>query len=165
MKCHIIGHFIRDFNVDLDKKKTSEKEIERYSISEYRVRNISNDCLRVLLTYQEFGYIETEQFFAMNTANAVSTMKEQAYARHRDTNVGDLNSWISVINKCFNLLLPVFEKLRTSKGVYWFKQRFSLIVPLFKIGTFLKEKNMLPKGANSFLWEKFLMIWDITFTA
>ena len=27
----------------------------------------------------------------------------------------------------------------------------------------LKEKNLLPEGANSFLYEQFLIVWKITF--
>ena len=34
---------------------------------------------------------------------------------------------------------------------------------LFKMGTSLKDKNLLPEGANSFLYEKFLIVWKITF--
>ena len=55
------------------------------------------------------------------------------------------------------------KKLRTSKGVYWIKQWFSPIVSLFKMETSLKEKNLLPEGANSFLYEQFLIVWKITF--
>ena len=43
------------------------------------------------------------------------------------------------------------KKLCTSKGDYWIKQWFSSIAPLFKMGTSLKGKNLLPEGANSFL--------------
>ena len=43
------------------------------------------------------------------------------------------------------------KKLRTSKGDYPIKQRFSSLVSLFKMGTPLKGKNLLPGGANSFL--------------
>ena len=34
----------------------------------------------------------------------------------------------------------------------------------FQIGTSLSGKNLLPKGATSFLQEQFLMVWKITFT-
>ena len=34
----------------------------------------------------------------------------------------------------------------------------------FQNGTSLKGKNVLPQGANSFLYEQFLMVWKITFT-
>ena len=44
-----------------------------------------------------------------------------------------------------------FKKVRTSKGDYWIKQRFSSTAPLFNMGTSLKRKNLLPRGANSFL--------------
>ena len=43
------------------------------------------------------------------------------------------------------------EKLRTSNGDYCIKQGFSTIMSLFKMGTSLKGKNLLPEGANSFL--------------
>ena len=33
----------------------------------------------------------------------------------------------------------------------------------FQIGTSLKGKNLLPEGANSFLYEQFLIVWKITF--
>ena len=36
-------------------------------------------------------------------------------------------------------------KLRTSKGDYCTKQRFSSVTPLFKMGTALKGKNLLPE--------------------
>ena len=42
-------------------------------------------------------------------------------------------------------------KLRISKGDYCIKQRFSTKMSLFKIGTSVKDKNLLPEGANSFL--------------
>ena len=34
----------------------------------------------------------------------------------------------------------------------------------FQMGTSLKGKNLLPEGANSFLYEQFLIVWKITFT-
>ena len=33
----------------------------------------------------------------------------------------------------------------------------------FQMGTSLKGKNLLPEGANSFLYEQFLILWKITF--
>ena len=33
----------------------------------------------------------------------------------------------------------------------------------FQMGTSLKGKNLLPEGANSFLYEQFLIVWKITF--
>ena len=77
----------------------------------------------------------------------------------------------------FNECWPVFytmglartlKKLRTPKGDYlkgdyWIKQWFSSIASLFKMGTSLKGKNLLPEGANSFLYEQFLIVWKITF--
>ena len=56
------------------------------------------------------------------------------------------------------------KKLRTSKGDYSIKHWFSTISSLFKMGTSLKGKNLLPEGANSFLSEQFLVVWEITFT-
>ena len=41
---------------------------------------------------------------------------------------------------------------------------FSSIASLFKMGTSLKGKNLLPEGANSFLYEQFLLVWEIIFT-
>ena len=40
---------------------------------------------------------------------------------------------------------------------------FSSIASLLKMETSLKEKNLLPEGANSFLYEQFLIVWKITF--
>ena len=50
-----------------------------------------------------------------------------------------------------NGVVRTLKKLRTSKGDYWIKQRFSLIVSLFKVGISLKGNNLLSEGANSFL--------------
>ena len=50
-----------------------------------------------------------------------------------------------------NGVARTLKKLRTSKGDYWIKQWFSSSAVLFKMGTSLKEKNLLPKGANYFL--------------
>ena len=44
------------------------------------------------------------------------------------------------------------KKLRTPKGNYWIKQWFSSMASLFKMGTSLRGKNLLPEGANSFLY-------------
>ena len=53
---------------------------------------------------------------------------------------------------CKNVIIArKLKKLRTSKGDYLVKQWFSSIAPLFKSGTSLKGKNLLPEGANSFL--------------
>ena len=38
------------------------------------------------------------------------------------------------------------KKLRTSKGDYCIKQRFSTITSFFKMGTSFKGKNSLPPG-------------------
>ena len=43
------------------------------------------------------------------------------------------------------------KKVRTSKGDYLIKQRFSSIASLFEMGTSLKGKNLLPEAVNSFL--------------
>ena len=51
-----------------------------------------------------------------------------------------------------------------SKGRLLYETQFSTITPLFKIGTSLKVKNLLPEGANSFLLKQFLMVWKITLT-
>ena len=48
-------------------------------------------------------------------------------------------------------VVSMLKKLRTSKGDYSIKQWFSSIASLFKMGTSLKGKNLLPEGANSFL--------------
>ena len=53
----------------------------------------------------------------------------------------------------------MLKRLRTSKGGNWIKSRggnwikqlFSSIASLFKLGTSLKGKNLLPEGVNSFL--------------
>ena len=67
---------------------------------------------------------------------------------------------MNMTSKCHNLVTIVegsqwcsqnAKKLRTSKGDYWNKQWFSLTAILFKIGTSLQGKNLLPEGANSFL--------------
>ena len=41
------------------------------------------------------------------------------------------------------------EKVTHIKGDYWNKKRFSSVAPLFKIGTSLKGKKLLPEGAGS----------------
>ena len=68
-------------------------------------------------------------------------------------------------------LTMTLKKLRTSKGSTSGSssdalqlRAFSTIASLFKMRTSLKGKNLLPKGANSFLYEQFLMVWKITFT-
>ena len=66
--------------------------------------------------------------------------------------------------KLFNLngVARTQKKLHTPKGDNWIKQRVSSIVSLFKMGTSLSGKNLLPEGANSFLYEQFLIVWKIT---
>ena len=39
----------------------------------------------------------------------------------------------------------MLKKLRTSKGDYWIKQRFSSIASLSKMGTSLKGKNLFQR--------------------
>ena len=51
----------------------------------------------------------------------------------------------------FNGVARTLKELYTSKGDYCIKQRFSSIASLFITGTYLKGKNLLPEGANSFL--------------
>ena len=62
-----------------------------------------------------------------------------------------------------NGVARTLKKLLTSKGDYWINQKFSSIVSLYKRGTSLKGKNLLPEGVNSFLYEQFLIVWKITF--
>ena len=63
-----------------------------------------------------------------------------------------------------NCVARTLKNVRISKGDYWIKQWFSSFASLFKMGTSLKGKNLFPEGANSFLWEHYRMIWNITFT-
>ena len=55
------------------------------------------------------------------------------------------------------------EKLRTSKGDYWNKQRLSSTAPLFKMGTILKERicsqreQILSIKSSSLLYGKSLL--------
>ena len=75
-----------------------------------------------------------------------------------------LKQWISLYGRMMcNVVARTLKKLRTSKGDYWIKHRFSSVVSLFKMGTSLKGKNLLPEGANSFLYEQFLIVGKITF--
>ena len=62
-----------------------------------------------------------------------------------------------------NGVAGTLKKLPTSKGDYWIKQWFFSIASLFKMGTSLTGKNLLPEGANSFLYEQLLIIWKISF--
>ena len=50
-----------------------------------------------------------------------------------------------------NGVARTLKKLSTSKGDNWIKQWFSSIAPLYKMGTSVKGKNLLPEGANSFI--------------
>ena len=56
-----------------------------------------------------------------------------------------------IVYTATNGVARTLKKLRTSKGDYCIKQWFSTITFLFKLGTSLKGKNLLPEGANSFL--------------
>ena len=50
-----------------------------------------------------------------------------------------------------NGVARTLKKIHTSKGDYWIKQLFSLIAPLFKLGTSFKRKNLIaPKGSKFF---------------
>ena len=75
-----------------------------------------------------------------------------------------LNFSFARLHILLNAVARRLKRLRTPKGDYWIKQWFSSIVSLFKMGTSLKEKNLLPEEANSFLSEQFLKVWKITFT-
>ena len=74
------------------------------------------------------------------------------------------SSWTSATLFWKYSVALTLKKLRTSKGDYCIKQRFSTITSLCKMGTSLKGKNLLPEGANSFLKEQFLKVWKITLT-
>ena len=71
---------------------------------------------------------------------------------------------LSAVRRWFQWHNQNAEKLDTSRGGYWNKQWLSSIASLFKLGTSLKGKNLLPKGAKSFLEEQFLLVWKITFS-
>ena len=58
---------------------------------------------------------------------------------------------ITAIQHVFNGVARTLKKLRTSKGDYCTKQRFSTIMSLFKMGTSLKGKNLLTEGTSSLL--------------
>ena len=49
-----------------------------------------------------------------------------------------------------NGVARTLKKVRTSKGDYRVKQWFSSVASLFKMGTSLKGKNLLPEGTKSF---------------
>ena len=50
----------------------------------------------------------------------------------------------------FKSVAGTLKKLCKLKGDYLTKQRFSSFASLFKMGTSLKGKNLLPRGANYF---------------
>ena len=62
-----------------------------------------------------------------------------------------------------NDVTRTLKKLRTPKGDYWIKQLFSSIASLLKWELLLNERILLPEGANSFLYEQFLIVWKITY--
>ena len=63
-----------------------------------------------------------------------------------------------------NDVARALKKVCTSNGDHWAKQSFNSIASLFIMGTSLKENNLLPEGANSFISEQFPMAWKITIT-
>ena len=54
-------------------------------------------------------------------------------------------------NDSTNGVARTLKKLRTSKGDYCIELLFSTVTFLFKMGTFLKGKNLPPEGENPFL--------------
>ena len=78
--------------------------------------------------------------------------------RKRYTKVGDVAVHVSLWASS-NGVARTLKKLRTQKGHYSIKQRFSSFASLFKMGTSLIGKNLLPEGANTFLYEQFLIVW------
>ena len=51
---------------------------------------------------------------------------------------------------------------RSQNAESYAHQRETTVSSLFKMGTSLKGKNLLPEGANSFLYEQFFIVWKIT---
>ena len=49
-----------------------------------------------------------------------------------------------------NVVARTLKQICTPKVDYWIKQWFSSIASIFKMGTSIKEKNVLLEGANSF---------------
>ena len=62
----------------------------------------------------------------------------------------------TISHEVHNDVARMLKKLCTLKNDYWNKQWFSSFASLFKMGTSLKGKNLLPG--------QFLMVWKITFT-
>ena len=54
------------------------------------------------------------------------------------------------------------EKVTQIKGRLLDQARILFNWILFRMGTSLKGKNLLPEGVNSFLDEHFLIVWKIT---
>ena len=73
-------------------------------------------------------------------------MQGQAFFFRQTFNIENVNP-----KATYKGVARTLKKVRTSKGDYWIKQWFSSIAPLFKMGTSLNGKNLLPEGANSFL--------------
>ena len=65
----------------------------------------------------------------------------------RDSSLQKLISRLNVSNNIDRTV----KKLSTSKGDYWIKQEFSAFASLFKMGTSLKGKNLLPEPEGKFL--------------
>ena len=60
-------------------------------------------------------------------------------------------------NANINGVARMLNKLRASKGDYW-SSNVSLQSRPFQMETSLKGKNLLPEGANSFLYEQFHIV-------
>ena len=73
------------------------------------------------------------------------------------------NFTFSLPPSCFLLCTENAEKVKHLKRRILDQQWFSSIASIFEMGTSLKGKNSLPEGANSFLYEQFLIVWKITF--
>ena len=109
-------------------------------------------------------YVPVNNFSHIRTfpgLNLISTeLAEEKVSFSRSFSVSIMNQRDQVKN-CVSKTLTIWpfingiaktlKKLRTSKGDYSIKQWFSLIAPVFKMGTSLKGKNLLPEGVNSFL--------------
>ena len=94
--------------------------------------------------------IAVDDFKQMSYSDAdilTGTLRTKSYfVSEISIKVEQVESWI-----VFNGVARTLKKLRTSNGDYWINQWFSSIASLFKMGTSLKGKNLLPGGANSFL--------------
>ena len=72
--------------------------------------------------------------------------------------VGSCTMWLS--DRMLQWRSQNAEKVSHSKGRLLDQ---ATIRVLFKMGTSLKGKNLLPEGANSFLYEQLLIVLKITF--